>query len=511
MVTGSGLGLWQKCTGVWHKGDMRIVPRLTLALAATGVLALTIYAAVALSTEEGDLRAAVAREMKLLARSLQVAIENALRDDQARDIAETLTRLEVVEPDVDIAVHDLQGHVRSASSGARTGTAVEDEVVRQALRDNAMVVRFLPEGGLDRLLVATPLRTDEGALIGGLSLGKPLDTLTSDLSRTRLAVLVLVAAFAGSALVVGLALGRWFVGRPLERLLRAMERARGGDLHPGLPMARPDEIGLVAREFSRLLGALEVAQREREREEALRREAERTLEHADKLITVGRLSARFAHEIGSPLQVLVGRAQAITETAGVPDKVARHASLIAEQGHRIVQIVRDLLAWTRPPGAPVPTRVSREVHAITTLLELEAKRRSVALRERIDADEVVVACRPGQLQQVVFNLVKNALAATPEGGDVCVVIAREGAEVVLAVEDTGPGIPPEVLARLFEPFFSTRLDDGGVGLGLTVVRGIVDEHGGKVEVGAREGGGSRFLVRWPIFELGRASGPEGTG
>jgi signal transduction histidine kinase len=279
-----------------------------------------------------------------------------------------------------------------------------------------------------------------------------------------------------------------------------------------LPLARGDEIGLVAREFSRLLSALEEAERKREREEALRREAERTLEHADKLITVGRLSARFAHEIGSPLQVLVGRAQAISESPEASDKVKRHATLIAEQGHRIVQIVRDLLAWTRPPGAPVPTRVQAEVRAITTLLELEAKRRNVALRERFDAaEDLVVACRRGQIQQVVFNLVKNALAATPEGGEVVVAIRREGDELVLGVEDSGPGIPPEVLARLFEPFFSTRLDDGGIGLGLTVVRGIVDEHGGKVEVFSREGGGSRFVVRWPLFEVGRERAPEGAG
>lgn len=490
---------------------MSITFRLSTALVTAVLVALGVYALVAVENEEDELLTAGEREARLLSRSLQVSFENALRDSQTSDIRETLERIELLDPEVDIWVFDLKGNLLAQSQMTREDYSSELDFLENAKRIDGTTFRIVQldqhprDGDDERLLIATPLRSDQGEHIGGMVLGRSLSLVTQDLKSTRLSFFALMATIGLLSVLVAILLGRWLVGKPMRQLLAALARAREGDWTPGLSLRRSDEFGILAQEFNLLLEALAQARSERDQSEAKRRDLERTLEHADKLITVGQLSARFAHEIGSPLQVLVGRAQAISQIPDISEKVARHSRIIAEQGERISTIVRELLSWARPaPSKPLPVDPRAEVKAIHELLELEARRRHIRIYEAFDAnlpEGPLIACRPGQLQQIIFNLVKNSLSATPEGGTITLGLALSSQPgwLVLSVSDTGSGVSEEHRARLFEPFFSAI--QGGVGIGLSIVRAIASEHGATVELTSEPGtSGSCFTVNWPLLE-----------
>ncbi len=240
-------------------------------------------------------------------------------------------------------------------------------------------------------------------------------------------------------------------------------------------------------------------------QEATRR-AQTALQDADRLITVGQLSAGLAHEIGSPLQVLRGRAHRIVELSAEHPELARNAELICAQADRITRIVQQLLQFARSRRPELrECNPAAEITTVVDLLELEAKRRSVSIVADVAGTVTRVVTDPHRLQQIAFNLARNGLAAVEDHGHVRlrleVVEAPSagggvGRELRLTVEDDGPGVRPEVREHLFEPFFTTRSGEGGIGLGLAVVRTLVTELGGDVDFSTGPTG-TAFVVRLP--------------
>ncbi|MGN6107333.1 MAG: sensor histidine kinase, partial [Kofleriaceae bacterium] len=320
-----------------------------------------------------------------------------------------------------------------------------------------------------------------------------------DLERTRGRLIAVVAGFLIATVVAGMLLGTIHVSRPIARLLEGVRQVRAGEFRSPVPAARRDEIGELVAEFNAMGEALAEARARTEIEAEARARLEQGLQRVDKLVTIGQLSAGLAHEIGSPLQVMSGRASALLEHAD--PEVQRQAGLLVQQCDRIARVVEQLLAFGRRKP-PVIRRcdLTEPIRSVIELLAGEARRRGIELvTAGMDRPHVVEA-DADQLQQVALNLVKNALAATPPGGEIVVRLADEHDAVALIVEDTGEGIPAETQARLFEPFFTTRAAEGGTGLGLAVVRAIATEHRGGVEVASEPGRGARFTVRFPRTE-----------
>jgi signal transduction histidine kinase len=344
---------------------------------------------------------------------------------------------------------------------------------------------------------AAPLTSDGGDVIGALVVARVTDDLDADLARTRWRLIAVVVAFAAVALATGILLGTAYITRPLARVLDGIAHVRDGDFRSPVPVARHDEIGALIDEFNAMVGALTAARGRIEHETEARLRLERGLQGIDKMVTIGQLSAGLAHEIGSPLQVLSARASALASRSDEPE-TRRQAEILVEQTARITRIVEQLLSFGRRRAAVIaPRDLARPVRAVLELLDGEARRRGVALELAVDAGDHTIAADEDQLQQIVLNLVRNALAATPSGGRITVRISAvaEPRQVQLIVRDTGPGIAPELAARLFEPFFTTRASEGGTGLGLAVVRAIVAEHGGAIT--ARSDGGAEFTVSFP--------------
>jgi signal transduction histidine kinase len=236
------------------------------------------------------------------------------------------------------------------------------------------------------------------------------------------------------------------------------------------------------------------------RELARRKAMERQLEISERLGSLGLLTASVAHEINNPLEG-IGNYLALMEKDSLPpDQRKRYLELVRHGFHRIRDIVRDLLTFARPSIHDGSADLAQVVRQAIKLAGYGKETKGIGFElQGLDAP-LLVPGDPGRLEQVFINLFHNAGRAMAGGGTITVRAGRaagNGARapaVEVAVEDSGPGIPPEHLGRLFDPFFSTS---GGTGLGLSISYGIVSAHGGTLEAGNRAEGGARFTVRLP--------------
>ncbi len=228
-----------------------------------------------------------------------------------------------------------------------------------------------------------------------------------------------------------------------------------------------------------------------------RRALETQILRSQKLAAVGLLAAGIAHEINNPLSGVVGYSKLLLEQRTLPEGVRRKVEKIAQSGERCRKIVEGVLLFSRQRegGQRAPIDLGSLIDRVVGIGEYQWKMHNVrVMRERNDT--AVVHADPDQLEQVALNLLSNAVDAMPRGGTVRINLAREGDEVRLSVADEGHGIPPEVLPRIFDPFFSTKEIGKGTGLGLAISYGIVQDHGGDIVVES-DGRGARFTVILP--------------
>ncbi len=249
-----------------------------------------------------------------------------------------------------------------------------------------------------------------------------------------------------------------------------------------LEPAEPDERALVVIDDFSELHALEMQ-----------------LLRAEKLATVGILAAGIAHEVGTPLGVIRGRAEYLQYKLDDDDPAADSLQIIVDQIDRVSRVIRGLLDFSReqPPAAGT-VDVGQVVDQVVELLRYEFERNEVSLDVEVAQDLPNVAADADSLQQVLINLLVNALDAS-ESGDRIVLSAFNDTddEVIIVVEDTGCGIPEDRIHQVFDPFFTTKKRGQGTGLGLPMVAKIVRNHAAQVDLDSEEGRGTTFTLRWP--------------
>ncbi|MBK8978586.1 MAG: PAS domain-containing sensor histidine kinase [Planctomycetes bacterium] len=255
-------------------------------------------------------------------------------------------------------------------------------------------------------------------------------------------------------------------------------------------------LDTVAREVS---SALEEKAAEEERANL-----ERQLRHADRLATIGQLASGVAHELNEPLGGVLGYAQLIQKCEGLSEQVAADVQKIVNASLHAREVIRKLMLFARQhPTRKTDVNLNATIRDGLDFLESRCETAGIELRRELAEDLPLIAADPPQMQQVLVNLVVNAIQAMPDGGALTVRTARSGAEVVLTVEDTGVGIPKEILSDIFLPFFTTKDVREGTGLGLAVVHGIVTSHGGRIVVRSEVGKGSQFETRFPAAQGAR--------
>jgi two-component system, NtrC family, sensor kinase len=340
----------------------------------------------------------------------------------------------------------------------------------------------------------------------------------------RWALMLGAVQLVALVLLVGFLVDRTVVKR-LDALGAAMRDVEGGDLSRRVQTTNSeDEVGRLSHGFNRMLDQLSAADSEiRAFNQRLAQEIAAATQDLSKknvalgqmnrllidlrrenasrvrMATLGQLAAQLAHEIGTPLSSVSGHLQLALLQRDLPQALRERLEVSVREIARIGRIVRDYLDSTRsmePERKPASLRkILEEAVEVAGGVE-RADKAPIAVQAAVDPPGFVTD--PGLLRQIVINLLTNALDAVEKGGRVSLTAHVQHEEVVILVRDTGTGIPPDDLRRIFEPFYTTKGRGKGTGLGLAICRELVASLGGKIDVESRAGEGSVFTVRLPL-------------
>ncbi len=344
---------------------------------------------------------------------------------------------------------------------------------------------------------------------GGLLLIQSLAPLTEHTQRLLIRFLVTSALLALISGVILYCLVDIKIKRPLEKLSRKAIEIGKGNLDADLEIKGDDELAGLARIMNDMCTRLLIAQEKIHFENLARLRTLEQLRHTEKLSTVGQIAAGIAHEIGTPLNVVDGRAKMIITEDLNREEIVGCARIIKAQAERITLIIRQLLDFSRKKWTIVRTRenVGTLLQQVFHLLTPIATKQKVTLQLRIQPEAKVECSVDGQqLQQVFMNVIMNGIQASCAGGAVLVEIGNIHLKSMLHtddqireflrvdISDEGEGIPPENLEKIFTPFFTTKSVGLGTGLGLSVAQELLEEHDGWIEVENRQPRGARFSI-----------------
>jgi len=484
-----------------------------LILGAGLVTALTIGSLAALILNAHE--AALVAELKHGADQLSGTIKNATHYDMLENRRESLQRqianLRRQDGIEAVRVFNKEGRIVFSSDAAEIGRSVDKHAEAcyvchasgRPLERPSTLARsrvFAAADGHRVLGIIDPIQNQPGCstachahgpgdrVLGVLDVTLSLEGVDQSLAggRWRMAGLAAAAMLASGGVLWWL--NRRLVLRPVVALTEGTRRVSAGDLGTPIAVTARHELGDLARAFNEMTARLADAQRQ--------------LAHADKLASIGRLAAGVAHEINNPLTGVLTHASFQMNRAPAESELRQDLEVVVRETKRCREIVRGLLDFARPtPPSRHAVDLNEVVRRALKITRQSLELNHVALALELAPEATEVEGDANQLQQVVVNLLVNARDAVPDSGSVRVathstlLAGRRFAEVV--VEDAGCGIPQADLGRLFEPFFTTK-GTHGTGLGLAVTWGIVQAHGGTIDVVSEEGRGSRFTVRLPL-------------
>jgi len=253
-------------------------------------------------------------------------------------------------------------------------------------------------------------------------------------------------------------------------------------------------INTVAREIALII--------ERKQTEQEKEKLQDQLRHADRLATIGQLSAGVAHELNEPIGSIIGFAQLIQKNPNITDQVKNDIEKIMKASLHAREVVKKLMLFARQmPPQKTPVNLNRIVEEGLYFLESRCAKENIKVIRLLSQDLPEVTADPAQITQVLVNIIVNAIQAMPDGGLLTIQTKATDKVISLIVEDTGMGMEKNVLKKIFLPFFTTKDVGKGTGLGLAVVHGIITSHAGSIDVDSKIGHGTRFEIQLPITKL----------
>lgn len=321
-------------------------------------------------------------------------------------------------------------------------------------------------------------------------------------------------------IVIGLVLSQ-SIAQPILRLHSMTHEVAAGNLDQSIGLTRSDEIGELAGAFDVMTMRLrertkeaarlysEAVQRNKELAEINEqlRNAQAQLIQSEKLAAVGQLTAGIVHDVKNPLTVIKGMAELLVADDNMPNELVEELTLIRDSAMKANVILSDLLTFARQSKPEMEERDMREtVEAALRLTAFPLRKAHIELTKKIPEYSVMMTYDNQQIEQVLVNLINNAIHAMQKAGELHVSLCQDDGEVSIVVQDSGIGIPLENLGRIFDPFFTTKPEGVGTGLGLSVSYGIISNHNGRIDVESTVGDGTAFTILLPIRQGGNGKG-----
>ena len=492
---------------IYRRLDSSLRARVLAPTAVLFAIILAAMVAAAVKLYGSDMERGRHERAEIFAGMVAISVSNVMLSGQPQRVPEFLGALVAHGGEVRAASLIGMGGFVSVSSDPR---ALGTRPWPNLLRVGATTVVTAPGGDPTEFAVLQPIvRTEACGRCHGAGVGvggwldirfsrAPILHAQAQLART-------LSVTAAMALLCLLAIALWLLGReavaPLQRLVAAMRRAEAGELTVRADEGRPDELGVAARGFDATLAALRRSQAELE---AFYRER---MVRADRFAAVGEMATGLAHEIKNPLAGLSGALELLAEDlASQP----RHVEVVGEMQHqvrRLANTMESLLSFARPPKARLrATDVNATVEKVLFLVRQQCRGGCLVVDSHLSPEVPEVLADPSQLEQVFLNICLNACQAmSGQGEGTLTVRSRAGdGTVTVEVQDTGPGIPQEVRAHVFKPFFTTKRE--GNGLGLAISARILAEHGGHIGYRCPPEGGAIFTVTLRQAQSSRQGG-----
>jgi len=339
----------------------------------------------------------------------------------------------------------------------------------------------------------------------------PLQQYTDRMLKRAIIVFSLLALVCGTILYIFINIK---IRLPLNKLMQHVKRIGMGDFTTSLAVKGNGELADLAETMNDMCSRLLIAKGKIKYENDVRIETLEQLRHSERLSTFGLLSADIAHEIGTPLNVIDGRAKMIINEDLNTKEIQNCAAIIKTQAEKITSFIRQLLDYARRPKGHISEHnITSLLKQVFQLLQPMANKQHVSFNLTIeDKTDDSIDADSTQISQVLVNLLMNSVHAMPDGGKIAVNISNKKLQppktaskekksyLRVQIADEGTGIPREDLKHIFTPFFTTKNIGEGTGLGLSISQGIIEEHGGWIEVESEELRGACFTIVLPLSE-----------
>ncbi|HEY3816864.1 MAG TPA: HAMP domain-containing sensor histidine kinase [Polyangiaceae bacterium] len=465
---------------------MKIIPKLTAALVAGTCIILGANGWLRVRRERRFFEADRIRDHEIVGRSLEAAAAAVWKSDGPEAAIQAIDA---------VSSHSKTLGIRWIPR-AQTSRLDTEAAFLRGLPAGEPVTAAGGDGGHGTVWKTyVPLDAD-GVRQGFIELSEPPSAEDRFVRNTVWDTVEMTLSLAVVSALLAFVMGQWLVGTPVQLLSEKARRIGRGDFSGPVTLKQQDELAELAREINAMCDRLATTLDH--------------LRHADRLSTVGKLASGVAHELGTPLNVVGARAKMVSAGETTLDESREYASIIVGATDRMTATIRQLLQFARrDTSRKAPTDLRSLAADAAELLRPLAKQARVDLVLAPGSGDATADVDGGQIQQVITNLVMNAVQAMPQGGTVELSLDTErleppaelhkpeGEHLRLRVKDTGQGIAPEHLPHIFEPFFTTKDVGAGTGLGLAVTYGIIRDHGGWIAVDSKVGQGATFSVYLP--------------
>jgi signal transduction histidine kinase len=431
------------------------------------------------------------------------ALDSALKDFIQSDVR--LARIDIFD-----TRHNDVDYVAGAS---RVQYEWPDNIVAAAnAKEKARYVKIKTESGPALGLLYPALGDTKGSHIVVGIIGFSRGNAEIMNSAQRLLIFSSIGLLLFILLILGLSYG-WIIGRPLKLIIQTIDEFQKGQYINRIPIVHRDEWGQISQHFNMMADEIQdVITRnidlnrhleDRVREETLKVvQLQKQVADLKQLTALGHLTANLAHDMGTPLHSIGGLANLLLEREGWPPDVAHKLKLIVQQTQRLDNVIQNVRKATRLPEPHFEVLTIQEILSETLpLVESFMQKNRVEMKVNIDDGIKPLYVDRYRIQTALMNIIQNALEAMPQGGKISIsaqTISQKGL-VAVTINDTGTGMPPDMIEKACEPFFSTRQNEGLRGLGLAIVRDIVKTHGGKMEIKSALGQGTSIILYLPIF------------
>lgn len=453
------------------------------------LVTLAVTAMILLNVVEQRVQDRMQQDVGLIARALRLPLSDALAEGHNHAIVEALRSA--------FAFNQIYGaYVFDAGGNQIAGIGLGGHAISRR-RLAGVAAQGKEKGEYTRpehrgyYAYFVPLNDPGGRIIGLLQINRRAREVRDYLSAIRgWGIVVLVGLGAWTVLILFLGY-RWAVGRPLQRLERAMEQVERGDREHRASVAGPREVRDLARRFNAMLDAIAGKEREVRRRRSEQIQLERRLRRSSKLAAVGALAAGVAHELGTPLSVVDGKAQRALRSPELTGPVRDSLHGMRREAARMERIVTQLLDFAR--NNPLELReqsLGRIVRSSVARIDDLCRRSGVCVEVNAGRADPVVAVDAGRIEQALVNLLRNAVQAAASRVSVAWEERADG--VAVLVDDDGPGVPESLRQTIFDPFFTTKPVGSGTGLGLAIVHSVAEDHSGWIQAGDSPLGGARF-------------------